>query len=127
MSLYVGNKSKGMVNDMRDYTYQKHQRLGQLAEYVDTLASFRPSWCGHACPAGTFILLQNKEEYEPSIRALRAEIALHGNETVEQRIRRKAEEALWEKHNAEKWTRLAAEFPERYYRSGKRIRVKRVR
>lgn len=116
-----------MVNGMRDYTYQQYQKLGHLAEYLDTLASYRPSWCGHACPAGTFILLKNEEDYENSVREIRAELALYGHMTVEEQIKMRAELALFNRRRDAERARLAAEHPERYDCSGRRIRVKRVR
>ena len=127
MLLYAGNKSKGMVKGMRDYTYQQYQKLGHLAEYLDTLVSYRPSWCGHACPAGTFILLKNEGDYISSVREIRAELAIHGHITVEKQIKERASSALSRRRHDAKVARLAAEHPERYDCSGRRIRVKRMR
>ena len=133
MLLYAGNKSKGMVKDMRDYcTYQKkcymkYQKLGHLVEYLDSLASCRPSWCGHACPAGTFILLKNGEDYASSVREIRAELGLYGYMTIEQQIKERAEFALFCRRRDAEIARLAAEHPAQYDSAGRRIRVKRVR
>lgn len=109
-----------MVKGMRDYTYQQYQNLGHLAEYLDTLAAYRPSWCGHPCPAGTFILLKNEGDYESSVREIRAELSTLGRVPIEAQIKEKA------RQGAEK-ARLAAEHPERYDCSGRRIRAKRMR
>lgn len=59
MLLYAGNKSKGMVNDMRDYTDQQYQKLGHLAEYLDNLAYWRGILAVQETPAGNY-----KEELE---------------------------------------------------------------